>query len=423
MGLFEKIFGKKPQPPQQNLSTFQLLNTYTSTFTPFSGNAWADDKVRAAVDSFARRAAVVQPKHVRKNDGRSVEINDSLNRVLQFRPNPYNTAYAFYYRMAANYKVYRLACAFPIWDETTGELKEIYNINAPALDLKEYGGELFVLFRFANGKQYALPWTDIVVVGSHFLDHDIFGSNNKPILPVLATSNTFNQSMGKSAELVSVIRGVLEVQGGVKNEDLAKRREEFIRDNLSLENNGSGVVVTDSRYKYTPLTDKTTPIPDKQLEYVTDAINSYFGTNEKIIRNTATPEEENDFYIGELQPFFVQLSQALTNALFTRKQRGFGNEIVADINTLDYAKLPDRLNAVKYLADIGALTLDQALTTIGFPPIGGEEGRRRIQTLNVVNAAKADEYQLGTGSDTDPPPQNPAEDGEPKTPGEGEGEK
>ena len=92
MGLFEKIFGKKPQPPQQNLSTFQLLNTYTSTFTPFSGNAWADDKVRAAVDSFARRAAVVQPKHVRKNDGRSVEINDSLNRVLQVRPNPYNTA-------------------------------------------------------------------------------------------------------------------------------------------------------------------------------------------------------------------------------------------------------------------------------------------------------------------------------------------
>ena len=228
--------------------------------------------------------------------------------------------------------------------------------------------------------------------------------------------------MGKSAELVSVIRGVLEVQGGVKNEDLAKRREEFIRDNLSLENNGSGVVVTDSRYKYTPMTDKTTPIPDKQLEYVTEAINSYFGTNPKIIGNTASPEEENDFYIGELQPFFVQLSQALTNALFTRKQRGFGNEIVADINTLDYAKLPDRLNAVKYLADIGALTLDQALTTIGFPPIGGEEGRRRIQTLNVVNAAKADEYQLGAGSDTDPPPQNPAEDGEPKTPGEGEGE-
>lgn len=421
MGLFESIFGKKPQP-QREFSSFHLLNSYTSTFTPFSGNAWADDKVRAAVDSFARRAAVVQPKHIRKNDGRSVEINDSLNRVLQFRPNPYNTAYAFYYRMAANYKVYRFACAFPIWDETTGELKEIYNINAPALDLLQYQGELFVRFCFANGKRYVLPYSDIVVVGSHFLDNDIFGSNNKPILPVLATSNTFNQSMGKAAELVSVIRGVLEVQGGVKDEDLSKRREAFIRDNLSLENNGSGVIVTDNRYKYTPISDKTAPIPDKQLEYVTNAINSYYGTNAKIIGNTANPEEENDFYIGELQPFFVQLSQALTNCLFTKKERGFGNEIVADINTLDYAKLPDRLNAVKYLADIGALTLDQALTTIGFPPIGGEEGRRRIQTLNVVNAAKADEYQLGAGTGTDPAKKDPIEDGEEHTPGEGEGE-
>ena len=39
--------------------------------------------------------------------------------------------------------------------------------------------------------------------------------------------------------------------------------------------------------------------------------------------------------------------------------------------------------------------LDQALTTLGFPPIGGEEGKRRVQTLNMVNAEKADEYQLG----------------------------
>ena len=43
--------------------------------------------------------------------------------------------------------------------------------------------------------------------------------------------------------------------------------------------------------------------------------------------------------------------------------------------------------------------LDQALTTLGFPPIGGEEGKRRVQTLNMVNAALADKYQLGAGND------------------------
>ncbi len=411
------IFGKKQQPEnEKNLTSFQLLNSYSSTFTPFSGKAWSDDNVRASVDSFARRAAVVKPKHIRLNDGKSIEVNDSINRILQFKPNPYNTAYSFYYRLAANYKVYNGAFAFPIWDELTGELKAIYNINAPALDLKEYKGELFVLFRFATGRQYALPFTEIAFIGSHFLDHDIFGSSNKPLIPVLETANTFNQSMSKFAELVSVVRGILEVQGSVKNDDLKKRRDDFIRDNLALENNGSGVIVTDSRYKYTPMSDKITPIPDKQLDYVKSGIQNYLGTNEKIIQNKATPDEEMSFYTGELRPFFVQLSQALTNCLFTKKERGFGNQIDADINTLEYAKLTDRLAAVKFLAEIGGLTLDQALTTIGYPPIGGEEGRRRVQTLNVVNAEKADEYQLGDKSD------KVDNTGEEKDTREGEGE-
>lgn len=47
--------------------------------------------------------------------------------------------------------------------------------------------------------------------------------------------------------------------------------------------------------------------------------------------------------------------------------------------------------------------LDQALVTLGFPPIGGEEGKRRVQTLNMVNAEKADEYQLGDKTKTEEP--------------------
>lgn len=396
------MFGKKPQQGK-NMTSFQLVNSQTSTFIPFSGNAWQDDKVRAAVDAFARRAAVVRPKHVRMDDGKAIEVNDSTNRILQFRPNPYQTAYSFYYRLAANYKVYNFACAFPIWDESTGKLKAIYNINAPMLDLKEYQGEVFARFQFLGGKQYAVPFTDLAIIGSHFLDHDIFGSNNKPLLPVLETANTFNQSMSKFAEQVSVVRGTLEVQGTVKNEDLKKRREDFVRDNLAIEGNGSGVIVTDSRYKYTPITEKSAAVPDKQLAYIKDSIHDYYGTNEKIIQNKATPEEEESFYVGELHPFFVQLSQALTNCLFTEKERGFGNQIDADINTLEYAKLSDRLSVAKYLSDIGALTLDEALTTLGYQPIGGEEGRRRVQTLNMVNATKADQYQLGTDPKKDPP--------------------
>lgn len=421
MGLFQTIFGRRPASATGHgqLAEFRLLNGYDNSFTAFSGNAWSDDKVRAAVDSFARRAAVVQPRHIRRNDGKEIPVSDNLNRILQFEPNPYSTAYKFYYRLAANYKIFNGAFIFPVWDQFTGELKALYNINASDVRLKEYEGEMFVQFSFTNGNQYTYPYSELVYIGGHFLDNDVFGSNNKPLIPVLQTATTFNQSMSKFAELVAVIRGILKVQGGVKGEDLTKRRDEFVRDNLRLETNGAGIVVTDNKYEYTPLNDKTTPIPDKQLDYIKNSIFDYFGTNENIVQNKAKPEEESAFYDGELKPFFTQLSQALTNCLFTRTERGFGNEIVADINTLAFAKIADKLSAVKYLSDIGALSLDQALTTLGFPPIGGDEGRRRVQTLNVVNADKADEYQLGEGDKKDQEGADPKENEDPDDDPEG----
>lgn len=413
-GLFERIFGRRPQS-LSGYTEYRLLNSFDSTFIPFSGNAWDVNTVRAAIHSFARRAATVQPRHIRRGDGRVIDVTDGLNDILQYRPNAYTTAYKFYYRLAAQYKLYNNAFIYPVWG-MNGKLEAMYNINASEIKLLEYQGELFCKFRFYNGKDYTFPYSDCIHIGSMFGDNDIFGSPNDSILPVLQTANTFNQSMSKLAEMVAIIRGILKVQASTKAEDLKARRDEFIRDNLKMENNGAGVIVTDNKYDYTPINDKQTPIPEGQLEYVKGEIYDYFGTNESIVQNKATAEQEDDFYEGEVKPFLTQIQQAFTNCLFTPKERGFGNEIVAEGNKLQYAKLADKLAAVKYLSEIGALAIDQALTTLGFPPIGGEEGKRRVQTLNVVNAALADQYQLGTdvnktnNDDPDLDPEEPKEE-------------
>ena len=405
-GLYELIFGTKPQKTE-DFTTFRLLNSYQSNFVPFSGNAWEVNTVRAAIHSFARRAARVQPRHIRKGDGKLQDVEGSnLNYILQYQPNPLTTAYKVYYRMAAQYKLYNNAFVFPVWNEYTGNLEAMYNIHAQEITLLEHKGELYLKFRFYNGKNYTFPYTDIIHIGSMFADNELFGSSNKALMPVLKTADTFNQSMGKFAELVAVVRGILKVAASTKNEDLKARRDDFIRDNLKMENNGAGVIVTDNKYDYTPISDKQTPIPQGQLAYIKSEIYDYIGTNEAIVQNKATPEQEDDFYDGEIKPFYMQLEQAFTNCFFTRKERGFGNEIVAEGNKLHYAKLSDKLAAVKYLSEIGGLMLDQALTTLGFPPIGGEEGKRRVQTLNMVNADKADEYQLGDKGKKKTPPTN-----------------
>ena len=100
-GLFEAIFGKKPQKTD-GYTEYKLLNSYQSNFVPFSGNAWEVNMVRAAVHSFARRAATVQPRHIRRGDGKVLDVESSTyNNILQFKPNPTTTAYKFYYRLAA----------------------------------------------------------------------------------------------------------------------------------------------------------------------------------------------------------------------------------------------------------------------------------------------------------------------------------
>lgn len=194
---------------------------------------------------------------------------------------------------------------------------------------------------------------------------------------------------------------ILKVSNAVKTEDLNKRRDDFIRDNLRVENNGAGVIVTDAKYDYTPLQDKTTPIPSTQLQYIKEEIYDYFGVSKEIVENKATQAQESAFYSGEIAPFFRKLTQAFTNCIFTEREIGHGNRIVFSANSIQFATLTEKVSAAKFLTEIGAATLDQILTMFDMPTIGGEDGARRVQTLNMVNAALADKYQ--TGQDQGPP--------------------
>lgn len=391
-GLFERVFGGKKEP-SGHFEQFRLLNSWQTTFTPFSGNAWDVGTVRSAVDSFARNAAKLTARHIRRGDGTITNVNGHLDRLLQFQPNPYMTAYAFFYKVAADYKISNNAIIYKMYDNT-GKITGFYPVNASAVELLEKNNVLYARLRFSTGKSYICEYTDLIHIRRHFHDNDIFGSRNGALLPVLETANKFNQSMSKFAELVAIIRGILKVQDSTKDADLKKRRDDFVRDNLMESNNGSGIIVTDRKYDYTNLDNKSTPIPQGQLAYIKNEIYDYYGTNENIVQNKFTEDDWNAFYEGEIEPFAIQLSQAFTNSLFTDKERGYGNEILFEANRLQYASITTKVSAGQFLTNIGAASLDMILEIFNMAPIGGEEGARRVQTLNMVNSEKADDYQL-----------------------------
>lgn len=414
-GLFQSIFGKPPPGSGGNLPAFRLLSSYDSSFTPFNGQAWDIASVRSAVDAWARNAAKVQPRCVRRTDGRREEVHGGLERLLQTRPNPYMTAYAFYYRVAAQFVVYNNAFILPVWED--GRLSALYPINAARVDLVENMGGMYARLTFATGSVYTVPYEHLVHLRRHYLDNDIFGDDNRPLIPTLETADSFNQNMRRFAKLVGIVRGILKMVVPNKSADLRERRDEFVRDNLYADQNGAGVIVTDSKSEYIPINEKQVPLPTGQLEFVRREIYDYFGVNDDIVQNKADAEQMDAFYRGELAPFYMQLAQGLTNAIFTERERAHGNEILCELDRIQFETLDKRVTAAKYLTDIGALTLDQVLEIFGYPPIGGEDGARRVQTLNMVNAQLIDKYQLGSSGKKDgekpkePPPDSGKKEG------------
>ena len=57
MGLFDKLFGRRPKPQGDYGGVFKLLNGYTPRFTSFGGSVYESELVRSAIDTRATHAS------------------------------------------------------------------------------------------------------------------------------------------------------------------------------------------------------------------------------------------------------------------------------------------------------------------------------------------------------------------------------
>jgi len=89
-----------------------------------------------------------------------------------------------------------------------------------------------------------------------------------------------------------------------------------------------------------------------------------------------------------------------TAKVFTDREQAFGNSIVFESGRLQFSSNKTKVELIKELMPLGLLTVNQALEILNMPGIEG--GDKRLQTLNVVDANKANQYQLTkAGSDTE----------------------
>ena len=380
------IFGGKTRPSEKQQTLLRMLNGFNPTFSPFSGDAYDSDVVRAAVDAIARNAAKLKPKHIRVTADGVQEMKSHIERLLSVRPNPYMSAYDFLYKVVTLLYLQNNAFIFIDWDEAGAMVRGFYPIPASVVEfLEPPRGQTMpnVRFRFLGGQSVVLPYDQIAHLRRFFYRNDLFGeTSDRALTPTLELISTTDQGIANAVKSSAFLRGILKFTQMLKPEDLKKQRDDFVKDYLDIANNG-GVAATDAKADYIPLNSDPKMIDDKQMAQIKDKVYSYFGVNEKIVKSNYTEDEWNAFYESVIEPIAIQLSLELTAKVFTDRERGFGNAIIFEANRLQYTSTKTKLE-LREMVDRGALTPNEWREAFNMAPIeGGDKPIRRLDTAEV----------------------------------------
>lgn len=393
MGLFSKLFSRNDSKPASS-TVVEYQSGGLMSLSEWNGDIYESDIARAAIWTNAKNAGKLHPKHIRRRGDRYDEFPTPRLRRILTRPNPYMSMSVFLNKMMVQCQKKNNAFAL-VQTGPDGWPAGLYPITYSRVEAVESGGFTFVKFYLPDGKLMTVPYSELIHLRIHFDEKDLFGeSNQKALSTIMDVVNTTDKGIVNAIKKSAVIRWILKFQNVLNPKDKEQQVADFVKNYLSVENSG-GAAATDPRYEAEQVKPESYVPNAAQMDRAKERIYAYFGTSESIIQSRFTEEEWCAYYENTIEPFAIQLSEEFTEKLFTQHERECGNEIVFEANRLQYASNRTKIAVGRFLTDIGGASIDQILEIFNMAPIGGEEGQRRVQTLNMVNAAKADAYQLG----------------------------
>lgn len=393
--LFELIFNIKKQEQSMQQPQLKMLNSYEAQFTTLSGDTYDSKCARQCIDRIATHTAKLIPRHIKSSI--SNNIKGEINYLLSVQPNSLMDTYSFIYKIISILENDNNAFVYIARDKSDF-ITGFYPVLAQNYYLfEDEAGNIFLKFKFINGQQYFLLYTDLIHLRKFYNKHDIFGTNNKVLQTDLETAHTANEGISNAIKTTANLKGILKYNATLKPKDIEESKNAFVRDFLSLENE-SGIAAMDSKGEFQEINMKPITLDSEQLKQVNYNIFDYYGISESIIRNDYTFEQWNAFYEGVIEPLAMQLSNVFTNKIFSKESIKKGHKIVFTANRLQYASLQDKTNLLKVVIPAGVIKTDEIREVLDFAPLGGEEGERIVQSLNNIDKKIANEYQGGKSS-------------------------
>ena len=388
MGLFDKIF--RPRDRERITTYFQTMSAYNPVWRTTGGGIYEALETRAAINAIATHCSKLKPT-ITGSAGKKYE------RMLQIRPNPWQTTSQFLYRLATIYEVENTAFLVPVTSEyDDNEIAGIYPVVPSSCEIREgRSGKLIVKFQFPTGKTGYMDFDRCGIMTKMQYKDDFFGEDNSPLIPTMKVIRMQAQAMEESIKQGGAPRFLAKIANSVRPEDLKAERKRFVRDNLSLDNNG-GVILFDTKYsEVKQISTKPFTVDSDQMKLIDENVNRYFGTNDKILKNEMDEDVWNAFYEGKIEPFAIQASLVICSMLFTDRQIAVGNSVEFSANRLQFATVSSKLNTITQMFDRGMMSRNEGREILQMPDIGPEGDKFFIRGEYVDSDQRLDEDDKG----------------------------
>lgn len=406
MGWLDKLRRKPPAKTKYA----DMLNGFTPIFSQFGDDIYASDVVQQAINCIVSEMKKLTPQHVRTNGCDVSPVRGSIQSVLQ-NPNEIMTTSDFIekivWQLFFNYNAFVIP-TYKVWTDETGNEQRhytgLYPIQPTQVDfIQDLSDRLFVKFTFANNYETTLAYSDVIHIRMRYSVNEFMGGNesgqpdNEALLKTLDLNYQLLHNLSKVMMSSCAINGVVKFKSMIDNGKTEKALKELEE---KLKNSESGFLPLDITADFIPITRDVQMVDEATLKFIDEKILRHFGVPLCILTGDYTKEQYEAFYQKTLEPIIIALSQAFTRALFTPRERSFGNKIQFYPKELIFMSTDQTLEMVRLLGDSGSLYENEKRVAFGLRPLPELEGVR-MQSLNYVNVEYAKQYQVNGEGGTD----------------------
>ena len=367
MGLFEKLFRPKNEEIGIQASEyFKTLTAYRPHFTTWNGSIYESDLVRSAIDARARSISKLKVEIVGS-------AQPALQAKLRLRPNAYMTWSQFLYRASTILDMENTLVIVPVFDRFM-DVTGYYPVLPRRCEVIEYNGEPWLRYEFIDHRKASLPFAECAVLTKFQYKSDFFGESNQALEPTMKLIHVENQGIEEAVKNGATFRFMARLNNFSLPSDIKNEANRF-SENM-LHNEDGGILLFPNTYTDIKQIDsKPYTVSESEQNSIKNSVFNYFAVNEDVLQSKAFGDSWSAFYESVIEQFAIQFSEAMTNAIFTDRERASGSYVMATANRLQYMSTADKLNISAQMADRGIFSLNEVREIFNLPSIDGGDVR------------------------------------------------